>query len=278
MLLLAFLEAFFFIAISKGIEEFTDPIPELFYFVKVLNAGLGLNAILILIIGFISFVILISVSERIRLFIDIERNTRKINNNIEKISQLLERKFNLKTIEVKEEESIIDKINYWGQAAPIIFSILFFIYILNELPSGTRVNSENLNENLGSDSSRTNIATVDRAVSFVNETDNYIFIAIAYYDNKLFDWKSNGWFVIKPFKKIDIILPEYFTGNEVYYYGQKVDENDFIEGIYEGSDGFFYIKQKNNFDFLEKNTKNEEKIGFKKITSSNNKFTCNLGE
>ncbi len=278
MLLLAFLEAFFFIAISKGIEEFTDPIPELFYFVKVLNAGLGLNAILILIIGFISFVILNSVSERIRLFIDIERNTRKINNNIEKISQLMERKFNLKNIEVKEEESIIDKINYWGQAAPIIFSILFFIYILNELPFGTRANSENLNENLGIDSSRTNIPTVDRAVSFVNETDNYIYIAIAYFDNNLFDWYSKGWYEIKPFKKMDIILPEYFTGNVVYYYGEKFDENNFIERVYEGSDRFFYIQKINTFNFLEGNTKNEEKIGFKKITPSNNKFSCNFVE
>ena len=147
MLILAFLEAFFLIALSEGVDNFSREAPELYFFIKVLNAGLGLNAIFILITGLISFVLLNSVSERIRLFIEIEENTRVINQNLGKITKLLEKKFEIKAEDVDEKISIIDKINYWGQIIPIVISILFFLFILKQIPKGINQQKTGVQEN-----------------------------------------------------------------------------------------------------------------------------------
>jgi hypothetical protein len=134
MLILAFLEAFFLIAVSVGVEDiYSREVPKLYFFIKALNAGIGLNTIFLLITGLISFVLLNSVSERIRLFIQIEENTRVINQNLSKITKLLESKFQIEAEEVDEKISIIDKIIYWGQIIPIVISILFFLSILKQL-------------------------------------------------------------------------------------------------------------------------------------------------
>jgi hypothetical protein len=76
MLILAFLEAFFLIAVSVGVEDIDSrEVPKLYFLIKGLNAYIGLNTIFTLITGLISFVLLNSVSERIRLFIQIEENS-----------------------------------------------------------------------------------------------------------------------------------------------------------------------------------------------------------
>jgi len=278
MLLLTFMEAFFLIALTKGIDEFTDEMPKLFYFIKALNAGLGLNAIFILITGLISFVLLNSVSERIRLFIDIEKNTRTINNNLNKITQLLEEKFELKTNEIKEEESLIDKINYWGQVAPIVISFLFFIYILKQLPSGSEVDSKNTTQESRQENNEQNSQVIEKKVTFVNETDNRVYIAIAFYDNNLNDWNSKGWFEIKPFENFDYTLPEYFSGNEIFFFGDKFDENNSVEASYSGLDGYFCIQYGDGFDYLESNCQNKQRKGFRKIPLIDNKGVYNLIE
>lgn len=137
MLILAFLEAFFLIALSAGLENIDSrEVPKLYFFIKGLNAYIGLNTIFILITGLISFVLLNSVSERIRLFIQIEENTRLINQNLGKITKLLESKFQIEAEDVDEKISIIDKIIYWGQIIPIVISILFFFSILKQIPRG----------------------------------------------------------------------------------------------------------------------------------------------
>jgi hypothetical protein len=137
MLILAFLEAFFLIAVSVGVEDIDSrEVPKLYFLIKGLNAYIGLNTIFTLITGLISFVLLNSVSERIRLFIQIEENTRVINQNLSKITKLLESKFQIEAEEVDEKISIIDKIIYWGQIIPIVISILFFLSILKQLPRG----------------------------------------------------------------------------------------------------------------------------------------------
>ena len=137
LLILAFLEAFFLMALSAGVEDIDSrEVPKLYFFIKGLNAYIGLNTIFILITGLISFVLLNSVSERIRLFIQIEENTRLINQNLGKITKLLESKFQIEAEDVDEKISIIDKIIYWGQIIPIAISILFFLSIIKQLPRG----------------------------------------------------------------------------------------------------------------------------------------------
>jgi hypothetical protein len=155
MLILGFLEVFFLAAVAQGVDKISGKDSELFYFIKALNIGLGLNAIFIMIFSLISFVLLNSISEKIRLFIDIEQNTRIINSNLSKITKLLADKFEIQPEDIKEKESIIDKINYWGQIAPIVISVLFFLFILKQLPSGLAGNS-NFRSNLESNNKQQN--------------------------------------------------------------------------------------------------------------------------
>jgi len=67
----------------------------------------------ILITALISFIMLSSVAERIRLFIDIEYNSRTINNSLMKIINILENKFEIKAEEPEYEKSLLQMIKDW---------------------------------------------------------------------------------------------------------------------------------------------------------------------
>jgi hypothetical protein len=54
-----------------------------------------------------------SVAERIRLFIDIEYNSRLINNSLMKIINILENKFEIKGEEPEYEKSLLQIIKDW---------------------------------------------------------------------------------------------------------------------------------------------------------------------
>jgi hypothetical protein len=105
-LIIVFLEIGFLGIIAEGAARISKDSQELYYFVKAINTALGLNAIMILISGLISFILLNSIAERIRLFIDIETNSRVINNSLLKIINILEEKFDIKAKEPEYEKSI----------------------------------------------------------------------------------------------------------------------------------------------------------------------------
>lgn len=105
-LIIVFLEIGFLGIIAEGIDMISSDNQELYDFVETINTALGLNAIIILISGLISFILLSSIAERIRLFIDIENNSRIINNSLLKIINILEEKFDIKAKEPEYEKSI----------------------------------------------------------------------------------------------------------------------------------------------------------------------------
>ena len=106
-LIIVFLEIGFLVIIAEGIDMISNDNQELYHFVQTINTALGLNAIIILISGIISFILLSSIAERIRLFIDIENNSRVINNSLLKIINILEEKFDIKAKEPEYEKSIL---------------------------------------------------------------------------------------------------------------------------------------------------------------------------
>ena len=224
MLILALLEAFFLIAISEGVDKLSRETPDLFIFIKALNTGLGLNAIIILITGLISFVLLNSVSERIRLFIEIEENTRVINQNLRRITKLLEKKFDLNAEDIDEKTSIIDKINYWGQIIPIVISILFFIFILNQIPKGISQNKPNTTENnVSNDSLSVKNEIIwegqnnEGSKSIFKKTTNTEWIEtntgeVYYYDETT---NENGCYTLKDKNRVGVYI--YLTADNAYY-------------------------------------------------------------
>jgi hypothetical protein len=224
MLILALLEAFFLIALSEGVDKLSREAPELFIFIKALNAGLGLNAIIILITGLISFVLLNSVSERIRLFIEIEENTRVINQNLGKITKLLEKKFDLNAEDVDEKISIIDKITYWGQIIPIVISILFFLFILNQIPKGISQNNSGDKENTESNDSLSVKNEIiwegqnnQGSKSIFKKTSKIEWIEtnkgeIYYYDEIT---NENGCYTLKDKNRVGVYI--YLTADKAYY-------------------------------------------------------------
>jgi len=106
-LIIVFLEIGFLGIIAEGIDMISNDNQELYHFVQTINTALGLNAIIILISGLISFILLSSIAEKIRIFIDIETNSRVINNSLLKIINILEEKFDIKAKEPEYEKSIL---------------------------------------------------------------------------------------------------------------------------------------------------------------------------
>ena len=112
-LIIAFLEIGFLGIVAEGIDNIKADNKDLYYLVKGINTLLGLNAMVILITAIISFVLLSSVAERIRLYIDIEYNSRLINNSLMKIINILEKKFEIKSEEPEYEKSLLQMIKDW---------------------------------------------------------------------------------------------------------------------------------------------------------------------
>jgi hypothetical protein len=112
-LIIAFLEIGFLGIVAEGIDNITGDNKDLYNLVNSINTLLGLNAIVILVTALISFILLSSVAERIRLFIDIEYNSRIINNSLLKIINILENKFEIKAEEPEYEKSLLQMIKDW---------------------------------------------------------------------------------------------------------------------------------------------------------------------
>ena len=79
-LIIALLEFGFLGIVAEGIDNIKADNKDLYYLVKGINTLLGLNAMGVLITAITSFVLLSSVSDGIRLFIDIEYNSSLVNN------------------------------------------------------------------------------------------------------------------------------------------------------------------------------------------------------
>jgi uncharacterized protein (TIGR02145 family) len=121
-------------------EFFTD----VYNVTRVINVSLGLNAIVILFAGLISFVTLNSIAERIRIYIDIEQNTRTINDALNKVVYLLETKFEIKAEETAKKKSWFDSFLEWSYIIPMVLAIYFFISIFKNVPDS---NSSLLDKN-----------------------------------------------------------------------------------------------------------------------------------
>ena len=111
-LIIAFLEIGFLIIVAEGVQYLLAN-QNLYYFVTSINTILGINGVVILVTALISFVMLSSVAERIRLFIDIEYNSRLINNSLLKILNILEKKFEIEAEEPEYEKSLIQILKNW---------------------------------------------------------------------------------------------------------------------------------------------------------------------
>jgi hypothetical protein len=75
-----------------------------------------------------------SVAERIRIYIDIEQNTRTINDALNKVVYLLETKFELKAEETAKKKSWFDNFLEWSYIIPMVLAIYFFISIFKNVP------------------------------------------------------------------------------------------------------------------------------------------------
>ena len=127
----------------------------------------------------------------------------------------------------------------------LILSIMIFgaYSILNRFNSGeTEYTESNAYTPDGIDSISQN-----KSVSFNNNSNYEVSLAIAYYDNDNKNWRSVGWFNVKPGESYSYALPNGYSENNIYWYGKNVNEQE-----YKGNDASFCIDWPNAFDYNNK--------------------------
>jgi branched-subunit amino acid transport protein len=96
-LAIAILEAIVSYVVYNNLSErFTTEFPFLSDISKGLYTIFGVNSIILVIGGFISFILISAWAERIRFMIDIEKNSRNTNDTLNKILSTLEKEFSKK--------------------------------------------------------------------------------------------------------------------------------------------------------------------------------------
>jgi hypothetical protein len=96
-----------FLIANTNQDAFNREFSELGNFYFIIQSALNLSAVAIIITGIFIYIVTSSIAERIRLLIDLEFNSRNIDNSLKKIVTLLETKFEMASIEPEEERSLI---------------------------------------------------------------------------------------------------------------------------------------------------------------------------
>jgi len=99
-LIISILEVILLALIGKSSDEFlSQSESDLQLFIEGINNFIGVSILTIIIGGIIMYILISSFSEIIKLYIDVEYNTRNTQSTLEKTLKLLERKFEINSTE-----------------------------------------------------------------------------------------------------------------------------------------------------------------------------------
>jgi uncharacterized membrane protein YhaH (DUF805 family)/uncharacterized membrane protein len=117
-----------------------------------------------------------------------------------------------------------------------------------------------------------NIKNESKSIRLINNTTNVASFAYAFWNNN--KWETIGWYNVDPNNSRKVILPQPFSGDNIYWYAYSKEAN------WGGNDGVFCIDRSNAFHFFSfKSNENCESnsVNFHKLILNGSESKISIG-